>query len=398
MLLRRREVPTSIVLTLTKAQVFEGKSMSQLLNSLSEARFKNHFNTSNMLIEVRSLRALFPRYKKVTFDLGVYLLVRILQRKFYFSFVCEVLKYLFLQSFHIPHSIREAKREIFDTCIYKIIDSQLDVKIDFVVTNSTLSKLPQVIFSNLVGKSVMMWYSTNSRPIALRGQKGNLTWNPEILRKNIDEHLVWTKFDVEFLCSLGLDNAIEVGSILFLPKVQKFKQSQKYLITYFDITPLSPHGEGRLGITTNFYSEKSAISDLESILKLSEYLQREFRDFVKVRIKPKRKYSTHHSKAYITLLKNAVTEKKIELLPTSENLYKVVSESDLVIGPPWTSPVILAQEVNSDSVFYSINRSDWDLPSKYCGITFIDTAKKLEEYVEFNLKKSGKKLGTLIQD
>jgi hypothetical protein len=101
-----------------------------------------------------------------------------------------------------------------------------------------------------------MWFSTISRPIALRGQKSNLNWNPEILRKHIDEHLVWTKFDVEFLCSLGIDNATEVGSTLFLPKVQKFKQSQKYLVTYFEVTLLSPHGETILGIATNFIPRK----------------------------------------------------------------------------------------------------------------------------------------------
>jgi polysaccharide biosynthesis PFTS motif protein len=133
------------------------------------------------------------------------------------------------------------------------------------------------------------------------------------------------------------------------------------------------------------------LSDIEAIEKLSANLRDEFSNKVKVRIKPKRAYNPMHSKKYIAKTMEYSGQHQIELLSTNANLYEVVSQSDLVIATPWTSPAALAKELATNSVFFALRVAEWDLPAEYEGIRVINSFSELLDYVNLDIQKKFKK-------
>jgi polysaccharide biosynthesis PFTS motif protein len=94
-----------------------------------------------------------------------------------------------------------------------------------------------------------------------------------------------------------------------------------------------------------------------------------------------------HSKKYIEQIIKSSREHQIELLSPNENLYKVVSQSDLVIATPWTSPAVLAKEMALNSVFFAIRSTDWELPNEYEGIRVIKSLSELTVFINLDIRK-----------
>ena len=132
-------------------------------------------------------------------------------------------------------------------------------------------------------------------------------------------------------------------------------------------------------------------ANTQGIEKLSANLNGAFANKVQVRIKPKRAYSQMHSKKYITKIMEHSRQHQIEILSPNANLYEIISQSDLVIATPWTSPAVLAKELATNSVFFTIRAAEWDLPAEYEGIRVINSCGELTEYVNLGIQKKFKK-------
>jgi polysaccharide biosynthesis PFTS motif protein len=178
-----------------------------------------------------------------------------------------------------------------------------------------------------------------------------------------------------------------IGPILFQTKIVAERSTNNYIITFFDVTPFAPSNDWIVGTQENFYSERDALGDFEAFKKLSADLLKSYVNEVKVRIKPKRTYNPVHSKKYIEQIIKSSREHQIELLSPNENLYKVVSQSDLVIATPWTSPAVLAKEMALNSVFFAIRSTDWELPNEYEGIRVIKSLSELTVFINLDIRK-----------
>lgn len=383
----KSRIPSAVVFSLTSEQVFKNSNIKNLLTFLREERFQDHFRGDNPLIEVRSIKSILAHKQMITIDAPLFLLIRCVKKSHYGSFLMNVFKSVSLFKDQELLGLKEMKKLIFDLAIFKILNNQCYPEFDLVTTNSSLKKLPFAFECPLKGRRVMAWYSTNSKPMNFRGNQQILGWDVGAVQNGIDSHLVWTNHDVVFLESLGIKNAHAIGPILFQTQIVVEKSTFNYHITYFDVTPLAPSYNWILGTQENFYSEGNALGDFEAIKKLSADLMSDYGNKVKVRIKPKRTYSPRHSQKYIEQILKGSREHQIELLSSNSNLYEVISQSDLVIATPWTSPAVLAREMASDSVFFAIRAADWELPNEHEGIRVINSCSELKAYVDCKILK-----------
>lgn len=85
-----------------------------------------------------------------------------------------------------------------------------------------------------------------------------------------------------------------------------------------------------------------------------EIFQVKYPNEVLFRLKPKRRYSNLHAKDYISLVRELSDEGLLELVPASANLYQTVSESDFVLAFPFTSPALIAKELQRDAIYLSL--------------------------------------------
>ena len=381
----KSRIPSTVVFSLTSEQVFKNSNINNLLSFLREERFQDHFRGNNPLIEVRSIKSLKPHKQMITIDAPLFLLIKCVKKSHYGSFLMNVFKSVSLLKDQELLGLKEMKKLIFDLAVFKILNHRSYPEFDLVTTNSSLKKLPPAFECPLKGRRVMVWYSTNSKPLNFRGNQQILGWDVGVVQKGVDSHLVWTKHDVDFLEKLGIVNVHAIGSVLFQAQIVAERSTFTYYITYFDVTPLAPSNNWIVGNQENFYSERNAMSDFEAIEKLSIDLMGAYGNKVKVRIKPKRTHSPRHSKKYIEQIVKGSLENHYELLSPSANLYEVISQSDLVIATPWTSPAGLAREMALDSVFFAIRASDWELPNEYEGISVINSFSELKRYVDWKI-------------
>jgi polysaccharide biosynthesis PFTS motif protein len=217
----------------------------------------------------------------------------------------------------------------------------------------------------------MIWYATNWRPI----QKNAGSAVPGILSKDleffVDLHLVWDKFEIETLREYGIVKTKDFGSMLFYPFTNTKVLPKLLTVTFFDVTPLKD--------STGFYSEQMSIRNILGLVKAIAKHKESSGVEVCLQIKPKRKYLKSHSSEYITILQKLSQNGSLTQLPSDSNLYHTVGSSSLVLGTPFTSPVLIAKELGVSCAFMSLDGEDFKLPSLQNGIRVISKEAELED-------------------
>jgi len=165
-----------------------------------------------------------------------------------------------------------------------------------------------------------------------------------------------------------------LGSLVLQEEELKRKTNDSFVITFFDVTPMAQ--------AKDFYEPYIAMNNLECIFEMTKQLQDEFGKYLQLRVKPKRRYSKIHSQGYINKMNDGVHSGLVELLNPHTNLYSVISESDLVLSVPFTSPSVIARELDVPTFYCSFDSSDWDIPNNSSGISVIKTREALYNEVK----------------
>lgn len=372
--------PTSILFSLSASQVFDNTSIPELLKELNSNRFKSYFNAEHVLIEVRSIKSLILCNKQITFDATIFLIMNCLKIRYYPNLIKNIIKIALNSKQNL--NFKSFKREVLDATVFRILKNEMVVNLDLITTNSSLSLLPKAMEHNFNGKRIMLWYSTNSRIFKHRKANIGLSWRVQDIQEFVDLHLVWNESECDFLKSIGITNVFPVGSILFQNRLTATKSNSCFKVTIFDVTPISIARQSQLRIEHNFLSEEKMLKDLRALLHITDSFQKKYGNYIEFRLKPKRRYTKYHSKKYLAEIRESHRSGKIKLLNPSENLYKLVSESDLVISTPYTSPATLAKELHVDVVYFATNRDNWILPKEHDGIKIFTSASELMIFLE----------------
>jgi polysaccharide biosynthesis PFTS motif protein len=172
-----------------------------------------------------------------------------------------------------------------------------------------------------------------------------------------------------------------VGPILFQKKELKIKHPSKFIITYFDVDPyINLERKGSDYYT--FYTEDKMINLLKSCLKSIEALPSSVAQIIQLQCKPKKILSKGRSKKYAKYRNDAFKKISGNVLPVDANLYSIVSESDLVIGVPYASPVELAREMGTERAFVAFGMDvDHLLPNMWNKTEVIKEIDNLTELI-----------------
>jgi polysaccharide biosynthesis PFTS motif protein len=368
-----KSIPSVFVYSLTPEQIYYNGSTNSLVSFLNEERFGRTLEKSKYLVESRRFFDIFRRESIVTPDISMHIIISCLDAARLTELLCEFNElHNFLKSNKSFKSLKTRSyfRLIIDFTLWKVLNHENGLVL--ITTISSSQSLPTPFyFYNPNYSRQMIWYATNWRPI----QKNAGSAVPGILSKDleffVDLHLVWDKFEIETLREYGIVKTKDFGSMLFYPFTNTKVLPKLLTVTFFDVTPLKD--------STGFYSEQMSIRNILGLVKAIAKHKESSGVEVCLQIKPKRKYLKSHSSEYITILQKLSQNGSLTQLPSDSNLYHTVGSSSLVLGTPFTSPVLIAKELGVSCAFMSLDGEDFKLPSLQNGIRVISKEAELED-------------------
>ena len=349
LILKRQKPPKYFFFSLAEEQAIRNRSTESLLDFLSETRFGFDAEAKNTLIEVRKLKYMWLGGNiSVTYDLALHILFRFIRRKK----LLNIYKCIFKKSFNQDMGtmpILDWKRNVFDLCIWQefLIDFSADTYL--FTTQSSETKLPPAFLSpnsaNI--KKVMFWYGTNTEPISSISSVKKRHPNADQLNHFVNQHYVWDQFQCEVLTKKGIANVEVKGSILFIPREVKKTSFGMPSLIYFDVTP-----DAR---SIPPYTIKFCVSTLLGIISVCNEISKDTNIKIDIFVKPKRDYNKRAAKKYTNLLKQLQIQKKLKILDPKSDIYRLISSTDLTLGIVFTSPVLIAKELDKPGAFVALN-------------------------------------------
>jgi polysaccharide biosynthesis PFTS motif protein len=259
--------------------------------------------------------------------------------------------------------------------IWRMIIPQMNLKA--ITTQSKLELLPALFYVQEKNRS-MVWYSNNSLPFKKRGEETRIP----LVASNagfIDHHFVWSESHREFLKFRYPKSEISVvGPITFETSSNRtFHQPISKVILYFDVTPFD-----NLEYET-FYTTEMCINAIKDLTEAAANFG------MPLHLKPKRLYllaqkgKLQHSGNYIKLLYKLESEKLLKLLDARVGIENEIRASQLVIGLPFTSPVLISSHLERPSFYYvPSNAGEWELPPERDGIVVVQGKIRLNDYLK----------------
>ncbi len=350
----KKAVPPKLIFhSLTIGQVMPGGDYQDFIEFIQAKRFGFDCRLDEVLVELKDSRRSPKRKFAVTRNIPLYLLIKCLSWK-EFLFFC---KSLILTSWIILKNGRLEKKS-FRVLIQIQIEYSLWQAVKqpdyFVTTQSSMQKLPVSFYMSCLNfQRLMMWYSTNNRPIVKVGDRLPPRVYSEELETFIDRHFVWNQEEATWLRSNGITKLEVVGSIIFRSPLLKPYPDKIYDILYFDVTAI-PRND-------IFMSEDMLLENLTKFAANVQQLRFETNSSVTAYIKPKREDQKLHSKKYLALRNRLVTSGVIQILDYESNLYETIARSRVVLATPFTSPANIALELGIPAAYFCFLVRDYQL-------------------------------------
>ena len=374
-----KKMPQIFVHSLTKDQIYRNGLTDELFHFLAEERFPYSNDASDYLIYCKSL--LLPKESslKVTRSFSLYLIFNCFSRNriLNLSKTMAILTSWILSKKTVLKLSPGYLFYIFlEFCVWTEVKSKR--KFQFITTQSSHKYLPIPFYLRRRNfDRHMIWYSANSIPIYKVGEIDSGMVFPQSLATNIDLHLVWDSFQTSFLEKQKIYNSKAFGSMLFYPKKIQNKSIKNSSIIYFDVVPANL-------FENTFYNTEIALSNLEGIVSAVNEFNNMFGKNLRLKVKHKRTPNKHHSVNYLNYVKKLVNSGSIDTILPTENLYRLINEAKFVIGTPYTSPVIIAKELEVNSAFVCFEATEYSIPDYFNEILVIkDTNKLLDRLIEF---------------
>ena len=377
---KNKNAKVILVYSLTKDQAYRDYSLKSLSDFLNSKRFLLDPDAA-VWVEIRK-PILNKSYKNLhsTIDIPI----KIYSNKFslkekldtLFEICKRLIKMLMLiKSNNYPFVV--LKDYVFDEVVYKKIKP---VQLSKILTTQSQIAYQPIIFEleHMSGKRVMLWYSCNSIPMPWRKldlRRFELN-NSVYSYMKIDEHWVWAKEHSKFLSKVSDKKILIKKSMMFYnPSLSNLKD-KTIDVLIFDVTPSSNRNVAKNSI----YNDENMIKFINEIINTCKVIANRNRLNLNIYLKYKREYSKHNSFKYINYIYSLEKRGLIKTLNQTENLYDLIKKSRVVIGVPFTSPVIIAHELKVPSVFYSSSNLLKNSPNMYRG-SFIQNKSTLEKFL-----------------
>ena len=243
-----------------------------------------------------------------------------------------------------------------------------------ITTQSTMLCLPTSFNFQDTPKKMMFWYSDNSRYIMPISSGKEVEFDYSYLTEGvIDFHIVWTKSWAKILKKYTIGEVVVNGPVLFknleLIDSRHVQNNEKMKILVFDVTP-----QISLENCEHAYNLSNSVNFIDDIIEVSKKVSGK----IEVYLKPKRNYTSSHSKSYIKYLSSR--KKELNILSANQDLAKLIMNYSLVIAIPFTSTAIIAKYLKKEVIFYFPN-VNYLLPKSYEDIPIVIGMEELKNYL-----------------
>ncbi len=356
---------------------------------IHEERFQTILGESTLIIQDRNVW----RIKRIgdsiyVKDIGLYFALNIFNRRERIMLFIEFLRQIIGSNRLKRFGYIGLRKILLERTLWSRVLPQTE-KMNLIATNSFVEILPTPFYFSPVakGRRYLMWYSNNNFPAP--SQKNSFTGDSNLdfaCRGDVDVHLVWTS---DFADTIRSQNSLVevqvVGSLMMYAKRTIEPLQGFFKIVLFDMTPWEGYPPMMYG------SELFMMSFVEDIVDVSQ----DFSD-IRIYLKPKRRYLRSgnrriHSKKYLALIDEYVTQGKLKLIDPRTNVYGLCSEADLILGFPFASPVIIGNELLKPSFYYNPDFSkDWPIRQAMDLVSVISGKENLRLKTQeiYNLKNS----------
>ena len=374
-----------LIYSLSKDQIFRDNSIYKLYDFLVSEKL-NNTEKNKTLIECRGIL----RSKKysnliVTLDIPLKIFTTEFSKKKQIKLILVFFHKLLIlvKSFNNSQFVYIAFKEyIFDENVYLAITSKNQIA-KIITTPSDIQYQPiSFEIRNFSEERLMLWYSANSIPIRYKSSKTSIfekNLDASLRRMAIDTHWVWTSEHKKYLMKMTKSNILVKGSMVFYNPPRKLNRNKKYDIIIFDVTPQN----NKSIFNDKIYSFSVAKEFMEDIIESVKLVSQKLDRDIGVYVKHKRPFGATHSSEYIAYIAELVKNGELSVLTSNIDLYESIAASKIVIGFPFTSPVIIGQELKIPSIYYSST----NMLFKYNKTDFVQNKLELTKYLEMNLGK-----------
>ncbi len=229
-----------------------------------------------------------------------------------------------------------------------------------VITNSNYAAQPLWMHSlpERRYKTHMAWYSQNSIPFVYREDSLEEPM-PHFRHIRVDETWVWTEGFADYLKRIGVKGEVHViGPILFyLPSAVKVNSPAPIHVAVFDVTPFNPEVEKELGLVDNYYKSDTLIQFMQDIFLARGDIENKSGIKPSILLKHKRNYHPLHDPHYISFIQeSSSSERNFQLVPYEANMFSLLSECNLAVVIPYSSPAYVASYLGVPAIYYDPTR------------------------------------------
>ncbi|MDA9184177.1 polysaccharide biosynthesis PFTS motif protein [Flavobacteriaceae bacterium] len=224
--------------------------------------------------------------------------------------------------------------------------------------------------------AILYFYSANNRLVSIKEKDHQLFGHKEFMSWN--KYYVWNTYQERYIKSLLPDVKTKiVGPIWFQSSnafMKNLKQSDKKIISVFDVQPYKMERYRILGMPNEYYTLSTISTFHQDIVDLfsgtDEYL-----------IVLKRKRNTNMlDKGYLVMIEKLYTDLPFIQLNPEIDAHSLIEVSFASIHLPSTSTALIAEDLGIKSIYYdgtlSLNKDDQSL----AGIELIQGKDQLEEW------------------
>ena len=200
----------------------------------------------------------------------------------------------------------------------------------------------------------MIWYSQAWKTSAY-DPDGVKSTVPAVRWIRADVHWVWTRAFSRYLMELGLgDSDIHaVGPILWYHEKTALPDPDTVRVLAFDVPAVTDQVMLQVvGEITNYFRFENLRAFVTDVIDLKVPLEKALRRPVSVWMKMKRGMRPHYAVEYFQFVEQVAAEGLLMKASSDENLFSLISGSDLVIAYPFTSPAYIAEWLGIPSIYY----------------------------------------------
>jgi len=207
---------------------------------------------------------------------------------------------------------------------------------------------------------VMVFYATNVLPMTLVGGRPPVAGDPAYALLECTRFEVWTAAQKEWLTSLGIEaSKVHIAGVIIWGSYTAWPRSDLCRpvgvrrtvrrVGLFDVVPQSPAFHLQCGLGDIYYGYARMAQLMTDLIELLDQWPTAKPELL---LKPKRRRQAVHDARYYDLRDRYLADGRLSGQALPDNPIDAVSQCDLVIAPPFSSPAVLAVQMGIPACFY----------------------------------------------